>query len=313
VSVPLPMTPARRAILVLGVPVALALIGAGVAGWASGAVTAFTRQVIYRVAVNVPVKGGRVSVTADNADVTFRTSVSTGTGTGTGDQIRAHGTLSGSLVRPTFSWQSTAAGLVLHSQCRVPAGVCSLRYAITAPAGLPIAVTDSSGKLNASGLRGTIALSDSSGDLGASGLAGNIRLDDNSGGITASGLAGNVRLDNSSGDIAVSGLTGDLRFQDNSGGIVVNGLAGTDVIGSDSSGDITLTFTKVPERVQITDSSGSVTLVLPPGGTAYDVNASAPSGSTVVTVPRNSSSKHVITVTDQSGDITITRSAATGR
>jgi hypothetical protein len=299
VSVSLPMTPARRAILVIGVPIAVALIAIGVAGWASGAVTAFTRQVSYRVAVSVPVKGGRVSVTADNADVTLRS--------GTGDQIRVRGTLRGSLVRPTFSWQSTAAGLVLHSQCRVPTGDCSLRYAITAPARLPVAVTDSSGALNVSGLRGTVALSDSSGDLTASDLAGNIRLDNGSGLMAASGLTGNIRLDNSSGDITVSGLTGDLQFQDSSGGVVINGLAVTDVVGSDSSGDITLTFTKVPDRVQIRDSSGGVRLVLPPGGTAYDVNASASSGNTSITVPRNPSSKHVIIVTDQSGDITVTR------
>jgi hypothetical protein len=299
VSVPLPMTPARRAVLALGVPIVLAVIVIGAAGWASGAVTIFTRQVTKRVALSVPVKGGHVSVTADNADVTF--------GTGTGNQIRVRGTLRGSLVRPTFSWRSTAAGLVLHSQCRVPAGVCSLRYAITAPARLPVAVTDSSGGLNASGLRGTVTLSDSSGDLGASGLAGNIRLHDSSGGITASGLTGNIRLDNSSGGITASGLTGDLRFQDDSGNVVVNGLAGIDVVGRNSSGDITLTFTKIPRRVQVTDSSGNITLVLPPGSTAYDVIPSNSSGNTAVAVPRSSSSKHVIIVTDQSGDITVTR------
>jgi len=293
------MTLARRAILAIGVPIALAVIVTGAAGWASGAVTIFTRQVTNRVALSVPVKGGHVSVTADNADVTF--------GTGTGNQIRVRGTLRGSLVRPTFSWRSTAAGLVLHSQCRVPAGVCSLRYAITAPARLPVAVTDSSGGLNASGLRGTVTLSDSSGDLGASGLAGNIRLHDSSGGITASGLTGNIRLDNSSGDITASGLTGDLRFQDDSGNVVVNGLAGIDVVGRNSSGDITLTFTKIPRRVQVTDSSGNITLVLPPGSTAYDVIPSNSSGNTAVAVPRSSSSKHVIIVTDQSGDITVTR------
>jgi Putative adhesin len=297
VSVSLPMTPARRAILAFGVPIALAVIGLGVASWAGGAVTIFTRQVTNRVALSVPVKGGHVSVTTDNADVTFRT--------GTGNQVRVRGTLRGSLVRPTFSWRSTAAGLAFHSHCRVPAGVCSLEYAVTAPARLPVAVTDSSGGLNASGLHGTITLSDSSGDLGASDLAGNIQLHDSSGGIRASGLTGNIRLDNSSGDITASGLTGDLQFQDNSGDVVVNGLAATDVVGSDSSGDITLTFTKVPDRVQVRDSSGGVTLVLPPGTAAYNVDASTSSGNKVIAVPRNSSSKHVIIVTDQSGDITI--------
>ena len=300
-SVSLPMTPARRAILVIGVPIALAVIVIGAASWASGAVTIFTRQVTNRVALSVPAKGGHVSVTADNADVTVRT------GTGTGNQIRVRGTLRGSLVRPTFSWRSTAAGLVLHSQCRVPAGVCSLQYAITAPARVPVAVTDSSGGLNASGLRGTVTISDSSGDLGASDLAGNIRLHDSSGGITASGLTGNIRLDNSSGDITASGLTGGIRFQDDSGGIVANGLAATDVVASNSSGDITLTFTKIPERVQVSDESGSITLVLPPGATAYDVIHSNSSGNTAIAVPTSSSSKHVIIVADQSGDITVTR------
>jgi hypothetical protein len=300
------MTPGRRVILVIGVPIALAVIVAGAAGWASGAVTIFTRQVSRPVALSVPVKGGHVSVTADNADVTFRTSTSTG------DRIRVRGTLSESLVRPTFSWRSTAAGLALHAECRVPAGFCSLQYAITAPAGLPVAVTGSSGNMNASDMRGTVTLSDGSGDLGVSGLAGDIRLDDGSGnitasGITASGLNGGIQLDNSSGDITASGLTGDLHFQEDSGNIVVNGLAGTDVVGGNLSGDITLTFTEVPELVHVTDSSGNITLVLPPGATAYDVNASTSSGNKAIAVPTSSSSKHRITVTNHSGDITVTR------
>jgi hypothetical protein len=86
---------------------------------------------------------------------------------------------------------------------------------------------------------------------------------------------------------------------------VIDRLAGTDVSGSDGSGDITLTFTKVPERVQVSDGSGNVEVVLPPGRTAYDVIARSSSGNTAVAVPRSSSSKHVIIVTDQSGDITI--------
>jgi hypothetical protein len=296
-SVPLPLTPARRAILAIGVPVALAVIGIGVAGWASGAITGLTRQVSYRVAVSVPAIGGHVNVTVDNAEVTL--------GASTGDQIRVRGTLRGSMVRPTFSWRSTAAGLALHSQCRVPAGDCSLRYAITAPARLPVAVTDSSGDLDARDFRGTVTLSVGSGDLGAADLSGNIRLDDGSGNIAASRLAGGIRLDDGSGDIHVSGLSGNIRFRDGSGNVVIDRLAGTDVSGSDGSGDITLTFTKVPERVQVSDNSGNVTVVLPPGRTAYDVTASASSGNTAVAVPRSSSSKHVIIVTDQSGDITI--------
>ena len=88
---------------------------------------------------------------------------------------------------------------------------------------------------------------------------------------------------------------------------MANGLAATDVVASNSSGDITLTFTKIPERVQVSDESGSITLVLPPGATAYDVIHSNSSGNTAIAVPTSSSSKHVIIVADQSGDITVTR------
>ncbi len=297
-SASLPMTPARRAILVIGVPVALAVIGAGVAGWAGGAITGLTRQVTYRVALSVPVKGGHTGVTAGDADITLRS--------GTGDQVQVRGTLRGSLVRPTFSWQSTAAGLALHAQCQVPAGLCSLDYAITAPARLPLAVTDSSGNLDARGFGGTVTLSDGSGDLTAEDLAGTIRLDDSSGNIAASRLAGGIRLDVGSGDIDASSLSGSIRFQNGSGNVVIDGLAATDVSGHDGSGDVTLTFTKVPDRVQISDGSGNVTVVLPPGRTAYDVIASSSSGNTAVAVPRSSSSKHVITVTSGSGDVTVT-------
>jgi hypothetical protein len=87
----------------------------------------------------------------------------------------------------------------------------------------------------------------------------------------------------------------------------VVGLAVPRVTVRDSSGDITLTFTAVPDSVTVSDQSGNVTLVLPRGGTAYDVTATTASGATSVGVPQNPASGHVITVTDQSGDIRISQ------
>jgi hypothetical protein len=57
---------------------------------------------------------------------------------------------------------------------------------------------------------------------------------------------------------------------------------------------------------RISGGSGNVHLVLPSGPTRYRVNASADSGSSVVNVPTSLASPHTITVTDGSGDITIT-------
>jgi hypothetical protein len=295
------MTPARRAILAVGVPLALAVIAASVNNWVRAAVFDLISldRVSFPVALNVPASGGHVHVTISNANVTLRT--------GAGRQIRVRGSVSGTYTRPTFSHRSTAAGLNLSAQCRVqgPAGNCSLNAAITAPAGLPVAVSNSFGDLDARALRGTVALSDNSGDLDASGLAGSIRLDDSFGNLNVSGLSGNIRLAGNSGDITAAGLTGDTWLQDSFGNIMVTGLAAADVVASNQSGDITLTFSKVPRRVDVTDSFGNITLNLPPGDTAYRVSARTSFGSRTVSVPQATSATDVITVTDSSGDITI--------
>jgi hypothetical protein len=254
---PMPMTAARRAALVLGVPVALAIF----AGFAYNAV-AQTYQIGYHVHLRVPVSGQRVSVSIDNADAAVSP--------GGGSRIAVDGTLRASLNRPAFRWHSTAAGLVLHSSCRLGySGSCTMAYDIGVPGGLPVSVTDANGNLTASGLSGQVTLSDGSGD------------------ISASGLSGTVRLSDGSGDIAVTGL------------------AGTDVTGTDESGDITLTFTKVPLGVDVTAASGDITLILPRGPTAYQVHASSDTGGVSDTLEREQSSPHVIVASSGSGDVSI--------
>ncbi len=240
----------------------------------------YPRVTSYRVHLNVPARGGQTRVMIDNADATVRP--------GAGQRIWMSGILRGSLARPAFTWRSTAVGLTLDSGCSIPTGSCALDYDITAPAGLPLAVTDGSGNLNAAGFGGQVTLSDGSGDLSASRLAGSISLSDGSGDITASGLNGER-----------------VKVSDGSGDIVVTGLAGTDVAGNNASGDITLTFTKVPKRVDISDGSGDITLVLPRGPTYYQVDANSSSGAASVSVNRRQSSPYVIIASDGSGDINI--------
>lgn len=297
----LPITPARRAILAVGVPVTLVVIALGVHSWVYRALlyVADRNQVGYSVALSVPATGGHVRVTTSNGDITVRAS------TTSSGLIGIRGFLSSSIARPTFSHHSTAAGLNLNAQCQAPIGNCSLRLAITAPAGLPVAVADSFGHLVARALDGTVALSDNSGDLDATSLTGDIRLDDAFGNISAAGLRGSIQLDNNSGDISAAGVTGDTRLRDSFGNITVTGLAAADVVASNQSGDITLTFTKVPQRVDVTNSFGNIILILPAGRTAYRVDARTSFGSRTVSVPQAAPAPNVITATNNSGDITI--------
>jgi hypothetical protein len=64
-------------------------------------------------------------------------------------------------------------------------------------------------------------------------------------------------------------------------------------------------FTKVPDLVKISNTSGNITLVFPPGPAAYRVSASTSSGRTSISVPQSLTSPHVVSATNQSGDITI--------
>jgi hypothetical protein len=195
---------------------------------------------------------------------------------GVGDRLMLTGTATYSLVRSTVTWRSTPAAVTVSPQCHFVTGVCDFSLSAVLPAGRPASITDWGGDMTLQGLSGRVSASDGSGD------------------IRGSGLSGTAALHAGGGDIVVGGLTS------------------ADVTASDNSGDVTLTFTKVPDRVAVSDGSGDVTLVLPHGTTPYRVNATASSGSRTVRVPTNSASRHVITVTDGSGDISITNSARPG-
>jgi putative adhesin len=299
-STSLPMNRARRTTLVIGVPLAVALIAACVPLWSRMALQwlASTDMISYSVAFSAPVQAGQVKVTSSNGDMVFRTSA-------TARRISVRGHLSSSLARPAFSHPDTATGLHLNSSCHVPFGNCAINFAVTAPAGLPVTLDDAFGNLTAGHLPGPVSLSDNSGDISTSDLGGQIHLSDQFGNIGATRLHGSIRVINNSGDINVAGATGDTRLQDAFGNIDVTGLAAASVVAANNSGDVTLRFATVPRQVTVTDSFGNVTLILPAGSTAYQVHTHNSFGSTSVSVAQNPASAHVIQVSNKSGDITV--------
>jgi hypothetical protein len=273
----LPMTPGRVTALVIGAPVALAIIFA-----VAASIVANFGEDSIPVDQTIALQGTTAAVTVDNPDITLSASAAPGR------LVRVRGELTGAFIRPEFDLRATAEGVTMSSHCVIPTGSCTGSLDVTVPAGLPVLASDANGNLTASGLSGQVSLSAWAGDLTAQRLSGNVALSDSSGELTASGLSGSaVRLSNSAGDITVTGL------------------AATDVTGNVSSGDITLTFTRVPQHVDVTASSGDITLVLPPGPAYYQVAAQASGGSISVGVNRRSSSPHVINARDNSGDITI--------
>jgi putative adhesin len=273
----LPMTPGRWVGLVIGVPLALLVIG-----WTALTAVAFAGLGSSRVNLAVPVHGRTVAVSVNEGDITA--------GPGSAGEVRVHGTLHYSIVRPKLHWQRSRSTIALHARCQVPTGICSFDYTVTVPPVARSRLSTGSGNLTASGLAGTVTLGTDSGDLKATRISGDVTISDNSGGITVTSLAGaRALIANDSGDITGQAVSSQILTARN------------------QSGNIKVVFTKVPQRVQISDSSGDITLVLPPGPTKYRVSASTSSGSTSISVPHSLTSPHVISATDQSGDITITQ------
>src|SRR5215475_3537987 len=271
----LPMTPARWAALIIGTPLALLVIG-----WTALTAVAFAGLGSSRVSLAVPVHGRTAAVSVNEGDISV--------GPGPAGQLRVHGTLHYSLVRPQLSWQRSASTIALHAHCQVPTGVCSFDYAVTVPPGARSEFSSASGNVTASGLAGTVTLSTASGDIHATRLSGRATISDHSGDITVTSLSGTRVL-----------------IRNDSGNITGRGVSSQQLTARDHSGDITVVFTKVPDLVRISNSSGNITLVFPAGPTAYRVSASTSSGQTSVNVPQSPTSPHVVSVTDQSGDITI--------
>ena len=274
---PLPMTPGRWVALVIGAPLALLVIG-----WTALTAVAFTGLGSSRVNLAVPVHGRTAVVSVDEGDISV--------GPGPTGQLRLEGTLHYSIVRPQLRWHRSPSTIALHSHCRVPTGVCSFDLAATVPAG------------------GTSVVSNGSGNVTASGLAGTVTLSTDSGNIEATRISGRATISDHSGDITVTSLSsGRVLIRNDSGNITGNDVSAQVLTAQAGSGDITVVFTKVPDLVRISDSSGDIRLVLPPGPAFYRVSASTSSGSTSIDVPKSPTSPHVIAVTNQSGNITITR------
>ncbi|HET7246523.1 MAG TPA: DUF4097 family beta strand repeat-containing protein [Streptosporangiaceae bacterium] len=274
-STPLPMTTGRRLALMLGVPLALALIA-----WTALSEVAFAGLGSYPVRLAVRVHGSTVNLSAGAADVQVTQAP--------GSMLRLTGKARYSLVRSNVTWRTTPSGVIVSPQCHFITGICTFSFHAVLPAGKRAVLSDGSGNLTLRGLTGPVTAGSGSGDVQGNLLSGTVNLQTGSGNITGTGLSGpQVTIRAGSGDIAI------------------DGLASLDVVVTDGSGDISLTFSKVPTRVKVTNSSGDVSVMLPPGPTRYVVNATTNSGNRTVRVPQGGTG-HMITVTDGSGDVSVT-------
>jgi hypothetical protein len=337
----MPMTAGRRVALVLGVPVALVLMGsaalsaAGLTGHIS--LLGGPRKTYQVTLPPAPVRAGAVTLKIDAGDGQF------GPGQPGDDHVaRVTGTARYQGRRPSFTDRTTPAGTSLQSSCTGRFPPCSVSYAVAVPAGVALRAADNSGDLTVQHLTGAVTLQVGTGDIDGTALTGPVQITDQSGDVTLGTVSGPVQISGRTGDIAlqtgsgpveidsqsgdvtlgsvsgrlqISNQIGDVSFgpvtgpsvmvHSQSGDVTGQGITSADVTVNGRTGDITLSFTRVPTRVQVICTSGDITLRLPHGDTAYRVFTQDQHGSVSVNVPTDSSSPNMISVTDGSGDISI--------
>jgi hypothetical protein len=274
-SSPLPMTRGRVLALLLGVPVAFALIA-----WTGLTEVAYAGQGSYPVGLAVQVHRSTVSLSVGQADMQVTQAA--------GSTLRLTGKATYSLFRSDVTWHTARSGVVVSPQCHFFVGNCSFSFHALLPAGKRAVLSDGSGNLTLRGLTGPVTVESGSGDVQANELTGRVSLQNGSGNITGGALSGPK-----------------VTLRDGSGDIAIDSLESLDVVVTDGSGNIDLTFTKAPTRVKVSDSSGDVTVVLP-RGVRYQVNATTDSGNRTVGVLQTTAPDHVITVTDGSGNVSVT-------
>ena len=271
------MTPARRIILLLGVPLSFALLA-----WTCFAIISQASQGSY--AVNyAPVRvSGGLDMNVYGGDVTLQGGVAPSAARFTGSGTVWYG-LNYSGQRPTLVTAQTPAGTRINFTC--PNYNCALSSTVDVPPQAPVTVTSNGGNITATGI------SDAT-------------LQTGGGDLTVDGLTGNVSLNT---DNAPNGPYG--------GGGQVDGTLAAQNVAVDSGGNnVNLQLTTAPSNLNITTEGGSVTLQLP-AGYSYrvdnipepqsQVQVNGPVQPAAITVTTSSSSRYRITVNADGGAVTI--------
>jgi hypothetical protein len=268
------LTPGRRIILLLGVPVSLALLA-----WTCYAIVSKSAQGNYTVSYSPVRISGGLAMNVYGGNVTLQGGVSPSAAQFTGTGTVWYG-LTYSGQRPTLATAQTPTGTRINFAC--PGDDCALSSAVNVPPQVPVTVTSNGGNITATGI------SDAT-------------LQTGGGNLTVDGLAGNVSL-NTDGSPNGPYAGGDI-----------NGTLAAHNITADTGGaSIDLQLSTPPANLNVTTEGGNVTLQLP-AGYSYHVDnvpvpateVSGPVNPSTITVNTSSSSQYRVTVNADGGAVTI--------
>jgi len=270
------MTPARRIILLVGVPLSLTLLA-----WTCFGIISKASQGSYTVSYSPVRVSGGLAMNVYGGDVTLQGGVAPSAAQFTGAGTVWYG-LTYSGQRPTLATAQTAAGTRINFAC--PGDDCALSSTVDVPPQVPVTVTSNGGNVTATGI------SDAT-------------LQTGGGGLTVDGLTGDVSLNT---DGSQDGPFG--------GGNVAGTLAAQNITVDTGGGSVDLQLSTPPSNLNVTTEGGNVTLQLPGGysyrvdnipETADQIDQNGPAQPSTITVTTSSSSQYRITISTDGGTVTI--------
>lgn len=273
----LTITPARRAAILVGVPIVfLIFISNGFSVVTASGTGSFP------VSGTVPLPAGKLTLSFGGGGGTLRGSNAPSA------MARVAGTVLYHLKRPTLRM---VAGNISLDCPGIDQGNCSLNAAIDVPAGTILTVTTGGG------------------DLSAAGLADGGTLDTNGGNLTVTGAAGDLALDSGGGDVSANRVSGPaVSISADGGNIGGSAVSAATVTATSGGGDVTLTFTTIPRDLRVNADGGNVTIVVPPG--TYAVTTNADGGNLANTISSTEGASNTITVSSGGGDISLSESSS---
>ncbi|WP_336209233.1 DUF4097 family beta strand repeat-containing protein [Nonomuraea sp. LPB2021202275-12-8] len=112
-----------------------------------------------------------------------------------------------------------------------------------------------------------------------------------------------VKAVSDSGKVTLQDLSGDVEANSDSGTIEAEGLTGKQVATKTDSGDITLTFTAQPGKVETKTDSGTSVVRVPQG--PYKVALTTDSGNKKIDTVHDPAAPRSITMSSDSGDVEV--------
>jgi len=272
------MTPGRWVTLVIGVPLALALIA-----WSAFSLVAGIGRASFAINTSIPLHGGHLVASSGGGDITVHQDQSRS------GMARLTGTVEYSLVRPKL----TISGDGFHLDCRLPTGNCGLNAVLDVPLGTT-----------------AVNLASGGGNMQVNGIDSDVTLNSGGGDVAISGAGGAVKVSTGGGNVSASDLGSTLQFSTDGGDLNGNGLFAPRVTTESGGGNVTLVFTRVPTYVSVTSDGGDISIVLPQGSTPYYITSNAAGGDYSAPVPTTTNSKaaNTINVNSGGGNISIAES-----